>query len=183
MHCDVNAFCLLIRETGEFRCQCKTGFNGTGHACTDVCLNYCDNKGICLKDIKGEPSCRCSGSFTGKRCTEKSEFFYVTGGIAFGVLLLIIIVLLVWMICVRYESLKISSEISSNYNFSLHQVIQEERAQKNVNSSHGSEWIPSQFLLRYAQSRLCRIHSPVASQHLRALLRRRGGWMGNAKFL
>lgn len=101
MHCDANAYCLLIPETSDFKCECKPGYNGTGIVCTDVCLGYCDNEGVCLKDSRGQPSCRCSGSFTGKHCTEKSEFFYITGGIAGGVILIIIVVLLVWMICVR----------------------------------------------------------------------------------
>lgn len=34
MHCDVNAYCLLMSETNEFKCQCKPGFNGTGKVCT-----------------------------------------------------------------------------------------------------------------------------------------------------
>ncbi|XP_032681239.1 sushi, von Willebrand factor type A, EGF and pentraxin domain-containing protein 1 isoform X1 [Odontomachus brunneus] len=101
MHCDANAYCLLIPETSDFKCECKPGYNGTGTVCTDVCLGYCDNEGVCLKDSRGQPSCRCSGSFTGKHCTDKSEFFYITGGIAGGVILIIIVVLLVWMICVR----------------------------------------------------------------------------------
>ncbi|XP_012280254.1 sushi, von Willebrand factor type A, EGF and pentraxin domain-containing protein 1 [Orussus abietinus] len=101
MQCDVNAYCLLIPETSDFKCECKPGFNGTGAVCTDMCKGYCDNEGLCLKDSRGQPSCRCSGSFTGKHCTEKSEFFYITGGIAGGVILVIIVVLLVWMICVR----------------------------------------------------------------------------------
>lgn len=102
MHCDANAYCLLIPETSDFKCECKPGYNGTGHECVDVCLGYCDNEGVCLKDSRGQPSCRCSGSFTGKHCKEKSSFFYVTGSIAFGVFLIIIIVLFVWMICARF---------------------------------------------------------------------------------
>ena len=101
MHCDANAYCLLIPETSDFKCECKPGYNGTGTECTDVCAGYCDNEGVCLKDSRGQPSCRCSGSFTGKHCMEKSEFFYITGGIAGGVVLIVIVALLVWMICVR----------------------------------------------------------------------------------
>lgn len=102
MHCDSNAHCLLMPETNDFKCQCKPGYNGTGEECTDVCKGYCDNEGTCVKDSRGQPSCRCIGSFTGKNCSEKSEFFYIAGGIAGGVVLIIIVVLLVWMICVRY---------------------------------------------------------------------------------
>lgn len=68
---------------------------------TDVCTGYCDNEGTCVKDTRGQPSCRCVGSFTGKHCQEKSEFAYIAGGIAGAVIFIIIIVLLVWMICVR----------------------------------------------------------------------------------
>lgn len=100
-HCDSNAYCILVPETSDFKCECKPGFNGTGMACTDVCDNFCDNAGTCVKDLKGTPSCRCSGSFTGPRCLERSEFAYVAGGIAAVVIFLVIIVLLIWMICVR----------------------------------------------------------------------------------
>ena len=123
MHCDANAYCLLIPETSDFKCECKPGYNGTGTECTDVCTGYCDNEGVCLKDSRGQPSCRCSGSFTGKRCTEKSEFFYITGGIAGGVILIIFVVLLVWMICVRlvdryfpYVSVAFSSFSGSDFS-------------------------------------------------------------------
>lgn len=66
MHCDPNAYCLLIPETSDFKCECKPGYNGTGKACTDVCDGYCENEGHCVKDIRGSPTCRCIGSFTGK---------------------------------------------------------------------------------------------------------------------
>lgn len=101
MHCDPNAYCLLNEDTSEFKCECKPGYNGTGYECVDVCLGFCLNEGVCKKDNRGEPSCRCSGSFTGKHCADKSPFFYITGGIASGVVLIIIVVLLVWMICAR----------------------------------------------------------------------------------
>ncbi|XP_022825719.1 sushi, von Willebrand factor type A, EGF and pentraxin domain-containing protein 1 isoform X1 [Spodoptera litura] len=101
MHCDVNAYCLLIPETSEFKCQCKPGFNGTGKVCIDVCQDFCDNGGECVKDARGEPSCRCTGSFTGRHCREKSEFAYIASGVAGGVIFIIFLVLLVWMICAR----------------------------------------------------------------------------------
>lgn len=101
MHCDTNAYCLLIPETNDFKCECKPGFNGTGKECFDVCDGYCDNEGVCSKDTRGQPSCSCKGSFTGKHCTEKSEFAYIAGGIAASVILIIFIVMLIWMICAR----------------------------------------------------------------------------------
>jgi hypothetical protein len=33
MHCDPNAYCLLIPETSDFKCECKPGYNGTGKVC------------------------------------------------------------------------------------------------------------------------------------------------------
>lgn len=101
MHCDPNAYCLLIHETSDFKCECKPGFNGTGKVCTDVCDGFCENEGACVKDVRGQPTCRCVGSFTGKHCAEKSEFAYIAGGIAATVILIIFIVLLIWMICAR----------------------------------------------------------------------------------
>lgn len=70
-------------------------------AFVDVCDGYCENEGNCVKDVRGQPSCRCIGSFTGKHCQEKSEFAYIAGGIAASVILIIFIVLLIWMICAR----------------------------------------------------------------------------------
>merc|ERR1712213_94628 len=58
-------------------------------------------EGICLKDKKGNPYCQCAGSFTGQQCQEKSEFAYIAGGVAGSVVFLILLVLLIWMICVR----------------------------------------------------------------------------------
>ncbi|XP_026474590.1 sushi, von Willebrand factor type A, EGF and pentraxin domain-containing protein 1-like [Ctenocephalides felis] len=101
MHCDTNAYCLLIPETSEFKCECKPGYNGTGKVCTDVCEGFCENEGQCIKDARGAPACRCIGSFTGRHCTEKSEFAYIAGGVAGAVIFVILIVLLVWMICAR----------------------------------------------------------------------------------
>ena len=54
-----------------------------------------------LQDKDGDPYCQCAGSFTGKRCEEKSEFAYIAGGVAGSVIFLILLVLLIWMICVR----------------------------------------------------------------------------------
>lgn len=34
MLCDPNAYCLLIPETNDFKCECKPGYNGTGKACS-----------------------------------------------------------------------------------------------------------------------------------------------------
>jgi hypothetical protein len=56
---------------------------------------------VCLKDKQGSPYCQCAGSFTGKHCETKSEFAYIAGGIAGAVVFVIILVLLIWMICVR----------------------------------------------------------------------------------
>ncbi|XP_045124302.1 sushi, von Willebrand factor type A, EGF and pentraxin domain-containing protein 1-like isoform X1 [Portunus trituberculatus] len=101
MLCDPNALCLFIAETNDFECQCKPGFNGTGKYCSDKCENFCQNNGVCKKDDDGEPYCVCSGSFTGNKCHVKSDFTYIAGGIAGAVVFLILIVLLVWMICIR----------------------------------------------------------------------------------
>jgi len=101
--CDVNAIC-LFKPPNDFNCQCKFGYNGTGigpNSCFDPCDGFCRNSGLCLKNKKGEPYCQCAGSFTGLQCAEKSEFAYIAGGIAGAVLFVIVLVLLVWMICVR----------------------------------------------------------------------------------
>ncbi|CAH1282118.1 unnamed protein product [Diabrotica balteata] len=132
MQCDVNAYCLLIPETGNFDCDCKPGFNGTGKVgdCFDVCEGYCENEGTCVKDVRGQPSCRCIGSFTGKHCAEKSEFAYIVGGIAASVILIIFIVLLIWMICARYQQ-KIGA-----YDKQIWETKIEEREQRIYGLNH-----------------------------------------------
>jgi hypothetical protein len=115
-HCDVNADCLLIPETSDFKCECRPGFNGTGKACKDVCDGYCENKGTCVKDLRGQPSCRCVGSFIGPHCEDKSDFAYIAGGIAATVVFLIVIALFVWMICARSERVKEPKKLMAQTN-------------------------------------------------------------------
>jgi len=115
-HCDVNADCLLIPETSDFKCECRPGFNGTGKVCKDVCDGYCENKGTCVKDLRGQPSCRCVGSFIGPHCEDKSDFAYIAGGIAATVVFLIVIALFVWMICARSERVKEPKKLMAQTN-------------------------------------------------------------------
>ncbi|XP_050541159.1 sushi, von Willebrand factor type A, EGF and pentraxin domain-containing protein 1 [Daktulosphaira vitifoliae] len=115
-HCDINADCLLIPETSDFKCECRPGFNGTGKVCKDVCENYCENKGTCVKDLRGQPSCRCVGSFIGPHCEDKSDFAYIAGGIAATVIFLIVIALFVWMICARSERVKEPKKLMAQTN-------------------------------------------------------------------
>merc|ERR1712223_917776 len=104
--CDKNAHCLFKPNLGQnirrYQCSCKQGYkgNGTIGSCVDNCLDYCMNDGTCVKK-EGKPYCQCAGSFNGKNCEEKSEFAYIAGGIAGAVLFIIVLVLLIWMICVR----------------------------------------------------------------------------------
>jgi len=115
-HCDANADCLLIPETSDFKCECRPGFNGTGKVCKDVCDGYCENKGTCVKDLRGQPSCRCVGSFIGPHCEDKSDFAYIAGGIAATVVFLIVIALFVWMICARSERVKEPKKLMAQTN-------------------------------------------------------------------
>jgi len=101
--CDKNARC-LFKPPNAFSCICKPGYTGNGtrpNVCVDNCDGFCRNDGLCLKTKEGDPYCQCAGSFTGINCEEKSEFAYIAGGIAGAVLFVILLVLLIWMICVR----------------------------------------------------------------------------------
>lgn len=98
--CHKHAIC-LFRGSNDHECQCKFGYKGNGTYCEDKCDGFCRNSGVCLLKDDGEPYCQCAGSFTGEDCGTKSEFAYIAGGIAGAVLFVIVIVLLVWMICVR----------------------------------------------------------------------------------
>lgn len=70
---------------------------------TDVCEDYCENGGKCeIPQNAIEPRCVCHGNFYGERCERKSDFVYVAGGITAAVVFIIVMVLLIWMICVRY---------------------------------------------------------------------------------
>jgi len=107
-HCDKNAFC-QVQPPNSYTCTCKPGYNGTGigeDSCFDLCDGFCINDGQCLKNREGKPYCTCVGSFTGPNCKEKSEFAYIAGGIAGAVLFVILLVLLIWMICVRSNKSK-----------------------------------------------------------------------------
>lgn len=101
--CDSNAICLFDVETNSASCICKPGYSGNGNRgnCTDNCAGRCKNSGVCLKDKEGKAYCQCTGSFAGRDCEEKSEFAYIAGGIAGAVIFVIVLVLLIWMICVR----------------------------------------------------------------------------------
>lgn len=116
IHCDKNAHCLLIPETSDFKCECKPGFNGTGKHCVDLCDGFCENKGTCVKDTRGNPSCRCVGSFIGTHCEDKSDFAYIAAGISGVVIFLIIIALFVWMICARAEPRKEPKKLIAQTN-------------------------------------------------------------------
>lgn len=102
--CQEHAFCVLPEEQQDFVCQCMPHFrhnNDTGE-CVDVCEDYCENAGRCeISQDTSEPRCACQGNFYGDRCEKKSEFVYIVGGIAGAVIFIILIVLLIWMICVR----------------------------------------------------------------------------------
>jgi hypothetical protein len=107
--CDKNAHCLFDPPSKgnqarvRYECSCKQGYRGNGtvdQPCVDNCKDYCMNDGTCVKK-EGLPYCQCAGSFNGQKCEEKSEFAYIAGGIAGAVLFIIVLVLLIWMICVR----------------------------------------------------------------------------------
>ncbi|XP_076318247.1 uncharacterized protein LOC143229580 isoform X1 [Tachypleus tridentatus] len=102
--CQANAFCVFREETDTYSCECKPQYklNVETNECIYVCDNYCDNGGTCsVLPESNEPKCDCLTNFYGDKCEKKSEFVYIAGGIAGAVIFIIIIVLLIWMICVR----------------------------------------------------------------------------------
>ena len=130
--CDKNAHCLFqpnqLSSAKRYDCSCKQGYRGNGtldQPCVDNCEGYCRNDGLCVKR-DGAPYCQCAGSFNGKHCEEKSEFAYIAGGIAGAVLFIILLVLLIWMICVRSGRGKRS-------------IAQEKFAQQGATDANGSQ--------------------------------------------
>jgi len=106
--CDRNAICLFHPSNNTHQCECKPGYYGSGETgdCTDTCEGRCQNEGVCVKDKYGVAYCQCAGSFTGEDCESKSEFAYIAGGITGAVIFVILLVLLIWMICVRATRVK-----------------------------------------------------------------------------
>ncbi|XP_028967225.1 uncharacterized protein LOC108863645 [Galendromus occidentalis] len=102
--CHKNAYCVFIEDEQDFACKCmpKFKFSNETAECVDVCEDYCENGGKCeIPQNAVEPRCVCHSNFYGERCERKSDFVYVAGGIAAAVVFLIVMVLLIWMICVR----------------------------------------------------------------------------------
>lgn len=75
--------------------------------CVYVCDDFCANGARCsVNSETNKPQCECLANFFGERCERKSEFMYIAGGIGATVLFIIIMVLLIWMICVRTNTNK-----------------------------------------------------------------------------
>lgn len=83
---------------------------------TDLCDDFCENKGTCVKDARGMPTCRCIGSFIGTHCEDKSDFAYIAGSIAAIVVFLIVIALFTWMICARAKPQKEPKKLIAQTN-------------------------------------------------------------------
>ncbi|XP_055351797.1 signal peptide, CUB and EGF-like domain-containing protein 2, partial [Paramacrobiotus metropolitanus] len=126
--CHPNAHC--FRNGDGFKCLCKPGFRGDGmENCDDMCDDYCFNSGKCSKDSRGQPVCSCPSTFYGERCQSKSEAAYIAGGVAGAVLVTILIILLVWMICVRARNRRCKQSPS--------QMCHEKAAYPYANDPHG----------------------------------------------
>ncbi|XP_013781236.1 uncharacterized protein LOC106465521 [Limulus polyphemus] len=102
--CQANAFCVFRQETDTYSCECIPNYrlNKETGECINICDNYCDNGGTCVAiPESNEPKCECLTNFYGDKCEKKSDFVYIAGGIAGAVIFIILLVLFVWMICVR----------------------------------------------------------------------------------
>ncbi|KAL3108453.1 hypothetical protein niasHT_015375 [Heterodera trifolii] len=110
-NCSWNAQCFDLPDDGDvpsWRCVCNPGFRGNGVNCTDACLNFCLNDGICRKNRLGHVECQCKENFSGERCEirfqpRSQKLAYWTGSIVSVVFLLIIIVVVIWMISLRFN--------------------------------------------------------------------------------
>ncbi|KAK0410115.1 hypothetical protein QR680_004956 [Steinernema hermaphroditum] len=52
----------------NYGCKCHPGFVGNGFTCVDVCFNFCENGGKCVKNSTGQAKCVCQRGFVGRRC-------------------------------------------------------------------------------------------------------------------
>lgn len=102
--CQANAFCVLRDGTSRSTCECKPKYRleELTDQCVYICDDYCQNGGTCeVNPETHQPKCTCLSNFYGEKCEKKSEFVYIAGGIAGAVIFIILLVLLIWMICVR----------------------------------------------------------------------------------
>ncbi|XP_015790438.1 uncharacterized protein LOC107367263 isoform X1 [Tetranychus urticae] len=113
--CQANSYCVFHKETQSYACECKPKYRKTypedepdepnaskKEICKYVCDDYCINGGRCSVNTEtNRPQCDCPANFFGDKCERKSEFIYIAGGIGAAVLFIILMVLLIWMICVR----------------------------------------------------------------------------------
>ncbi|XP_074599235.1 sushi, von Willebrand factor type A, EGF and pentraxin domain-containing protein uif isoform X2 [Brevipalpus obovatus] len=109
--CQANSYCVFHKETQSYACECKPKYRKAfeedsdserHEVCVYVCDDFCTNGGRCSVNIEtNRPQCDCPANFFGDRCERKSEFIYIAGGIGAAVLFIILMVLLIWMICVR----------------------------------------------------------------------------------
>uniref|UniRef100_A0A183C3F6 EGF-like domain-containing protein n=1 Tax=Globodera pallida TaxID=36090 RepID=A0A183C3F6_GLOPA len=110
-NCSWNAQCFDLPDQDDlpsWRCVCNPGFRGNGVNCTDACLNFCLNDGICRKNRLGHVECQCKENFSGERCEirfqpRSQKLAYWTGTIVSVVFLLIIVVVVIWMISLRFS--------------------------------------------------------------------------------
>merc|ERR1712158_128864 len=118
--CPIGTFQPEEQQTQCIECPANTSTDDVGivgnvgatsrKQCTNPCTKeqLCDKNAHCLfKPNLGQNirryqcSCKQGYKVNGKNCEEKSEFAYIAGGIAGAVLFIIVLVLLIWMICVR----------------------------------------------------------------------------------
>lgn len=113
--CQANSYCVFHKESQSYACECKPKYRKAfseeespedrHEVCLYVCDDYCTNGGRCsVNSETNRPQCDCPANFFGEKCERKSEFIYIAGGIGAAVLFIILMVLLIWMICVRTSS-------------------------------------------------------------------------------
>ncbi|CAD5227116.1 unnamed protein product [Bursaphelenchus xylophilus] len=110
-NCSWHAVCIDLPDDNDvpsFECKCKPGFRGNGTVCTDACLNFCLNDGICKKNNLGYVECNCKENFSGERCEIRfqprtQKIMHATLCIGFLVFLAIVIIVAVWGIRQRFK--------------------------------------------------------------------------------
>lgn len=110
--CPANAYCVFKASTQSYACECKPKYrkNPQTNECVYVCDDYCLNGGRCEVSLDtNKARCECPANYYGERCDRKSDFIYIAGGIGAAVIFIIFMVLLIWMICVRTATPRMSS--------------------------------------------------------------------------
>ncbi|XP_075924095.1 uncharacterized protein LOC142925112 [Petromyzon marinus] len=93
IYCDAKADC--INMNGTYSCTCPFPFidvmpTSPGLQCSDLCVGYCSNGGMCEVNNKA-PKCSCTSGYSGAKCETEDRYLGKVVGIPVGLSLAAIV--------------------------------------------------------------------------------------------